>query len=75
MSAIGRRLYEVHFGKANLASEADVRTLLSEAAQAANSASPHKFSAHFLWTEWATVVDAWQLDSWESSNRHVLRSM
>ena len=21
--------------------------------------------AHFLWTEWSTVVDAWQLASWE----------
>ena len=26
----------------------------------------HKFSAHFLLTEWEHVVDAWQLESWES---------
>jgi superfamily I DNA/RNA helicase len=26
----------------------------------------HKFSLHFLWTEWSDVVDAWQLDTWET---------
>ncbi|MFZ2491415.1 MAG: 3'-5' exonuclease [Thermoanaerobaculia bacterium] len=62
-TAIGRRLYEVHFGKVNLASELDQRSLLMESALAAGS---QKFSLHFLWTEWQTVVDAWQLDSWES---------
>lgn len=63
MTSIGRRLYEVHFGKASLASEAEVRAMLAEAAGAV---APHKFSSHFLWTEWATVVDAWQLDSWDA---------
>lgn len=62
-TAIGRRLYEVHFGKASIASETDLRSMLAEAA---SEAGPHKFSPQFLWTEWATVVDAWQLDSWES---------
>src|SRR6185369_15830749 len=63
MTAIGRRLYEVHFGKANVAAEADVRSMLAEAAGAMG---PNKFSSRFLWTEWTTVVDAWQLDSWEA---------
>ena len=26
----------------------------------------HKFSLHFLLTEWEQVVDAWQLDNWEA---------
>lgn len=26
----------------------------------------HKFSPHFLMAEWEQVVDAWQLDTWES---------
>ena len=26
----------------------------------------HKFSLHFLLTEWEQVVDAWQLDTWEA---------
>lgn len=63
MRTIGRRLYDVHFGKVNLASESEQRSILAEVA---NAAGPHKFSSHFLWTEWATVVDAWQLESWEA---------
>jgi mRNA-degrading endonuclease RelE of RelBE toxin-antitoxin system len=63
MTAIGRRLYEVHFGKANIVTEAEVRSMLGEAAGAAG---PNKFSSQFLWTEWTTVVDAWQLESWET---------
>ncbi|MEO8380213.1 MAG: 3'-5' exonuclease [Acidobacteriota bacterium] len=63
MIAIARRLYETHFGKANVVTEAELRALLAEAAA---GAGPHKFTANFLWMEWSTVVDAWQLDSWEA---------
>jgi superfamily I DNA/RNA helicase/mRNA-degrading endonuclease RelE of RelBE toxin-antitoxin system len=63
MTSIGRRLYEVHIGRANIASESELRSMLGEAACAAGQ---HKFSSHFLWTEWTTIVDAWQLDSWEA---------
>lgn len=62
-TAIARRLYEVHLGKVNLASEPEQRSMLMEAGLAAG---PQKFSPQFLWMEWQTVVDAWQLDSWES---------
>lgn len=34
--------------------------------EAPGSVAPQKFSSHFLWTEWTTVVDAWQFDSWEA---------
>ena len=40
-----------------------VQEVLSEAAGAVDG---HKFSARFLLTEWEQVVDAWQLESWES---------
>jgi mRNA-degrading endonuclease RelE of RelBE toxin-antitoxin system len=63
MNAIGRRLYEVNFGRPQVASRELVRELLSEAAGAAKG---HKFSLQFLLTEWEQVVDAWQLESWES---------
>ena len=33
---------------------------------AAHAIGGHKFSAHFLLTEWEQVVDAWQLLSWEA---------
>ncbi len=32
----------------------------------------HKFTRHFLMTEWEQVVDAWQLETWEAY-RDVLR--
>ena len=63
MDAIGRRLYELNFGRAKVASREVVRAFLSEAARAVEG---HKFSAQFLLTEWEQVVDAWQLESWES---------
>jgi mRNA-degrading endonuclease RelE of RelBE toxin-antitoxin system len=63
MNAVGRRLYGVNFGQPQIASREEVRELLSEAAGAVGG---HKFSLHFLLTEWEQVVDAWQLESWES---------
>ena len=39
---------------------------------ASEEVDEHKFSLHFLITEWEQVVDAWQLDTWESY-RDVLR--
>ena len=63
IDAIGRRLYELQFGAANIASDDRIRSRLAEAAK---EISRHKFSQHFLWTEWSDVVDAWQLDTWEA---------
>ena len=63
MSAIGRRLYELHFGQPQLASREVVQQLVDEAAR---EVGDHKFSRHFLMTEWEQVVDAWQLESWEA---------
>ena len=62
MSGIGRRLYVANVGRLNLASDEDIRELLR---QASADVEGHRFGAHFLWTEWSTVVDAWQLASWE----------
>ncbi len=62
MSGIGRRLYAARAGRLDLVRDEDVRTLLDRAAAGIEG---HRFSAHFLWTEWSTVVDAWQLETWE----------
>ncbi len=62
INAIGRRLYELQFGAPNIVSEQVLRAKLAEAAKEIGG---HKFSQHFLWTEWAEVVDAWQLYTWE----------
>src|SRR5215510_6292016 len=63
MNTLGRRLYAVHFGRPKIATHDVIQPLLE---QAAREVSGHKFSQHFLLTEWEEVVDAWQLDTWEA---------
>ncbi len=64
INAIGGRLYKSHFGQpANLAPREIISELL---ALASKEIGNHKFSPHFLFTEWEHVVDAWQLETWES---------
>ncbi|ABK18536.1 UvrD-helicase domain-containing protein [Syntrophobacter fumaroxidans] len=63
MGAIGRRLYELNFGRPRIASREAIRQALDEAAGAVDG---HRFSRHFLMMEWAQVVDAWQLKTWEA---------
>ena len=62
INAIGQRLYELNAGRANLASREVLREIMEEASKTAD----HKFSPHFLLTEWEQVVDAWQLETWEA---------
>ena len=62
MSGIGRCLYAANVGRLELAADEDIRALIR---QAAADVEGHRFGAHFLWTEWSAVVDAWQLASWE----------
>jgi superfamily I DNA/RNA helicase len=61
MDSVGRRLYEVNFGRLQIASRAVIQQLLSEA----SSKVEHRFSLRFLLTEWEQVVDAWQLTAWD----------
>jgi len=63
LNAIGLRLYKSHRGPVSLASREAVRELIGEGS---NAVAGHKFSLHFLLTEWEQVVDAWQLETWES---------
>lgn len=63
ISTIGRRLYKAHFGPANLATREVILELLREASQKVTN---RKFALHFLYTEWDQVVDAWQLENWET---------
>ena len=62
MSGIARRLYEANFGTPKLATDVEVRQLLDRASAEAGN---HRFGSAFLWTEWSSVVDAWQLETWE----------
>ena len=63
MNAIGQRLYELNFGRMQIASREIIEKLIWKAS---GNIEGHKFSQHFLYTEWEQMVDAWQLVSWES---------
>lgn len=69
INAIGRRLFEMNFGRQQIASREVIQRLLIEVTRENDL---QKFSLHFLMTEWEDVVDAWQLETWESY-RDVLR--
>lgn len=63
MNAIGQRLFERNFGKANLVEKSQLLKLITEAS---SLAAEHKFSLSFLLAEWEQVVDVWQLKGWEA---------
>jgi superfamily I DNA/RNA helicase len=69
MNGIGQRLYELNFSRPQIASRELIQKLLEEAS---GKVDAHKFSRHFLMTEWEQVVDAWQLETWEAY-RDVIR--
>ena len=58
-----KRLYESNFGRPDIAPREVIQQLLEEAAK---TVQDHKFTTHFLMTEWEQVVDAWQLETWEA---------
>ena len=62
MDAVGERLYKTAFGSLRLATSQEIATLLESASKAHPD---HGFSTAFLRSEWNSVVDAWQLRSWE----------
>ena len=63
IEAVGLRLYEKLIGTPNLVNRETIRQMLVDTTK---NTEGHTFSMHFLMTEWEQVVDAWQLDSWES---------
>lgn len=63
IDAVGMRLYEKLVGPLNLVSREIIRQQITDIAKQVEG---HTFSLHFLMTEWEQVVDAWQLDTWES---------
>jgi mRNA-degrading endonuclease RelE of RelBE toxin-antitoxin system len=62
MDVIGQRLYEGFFGKSKLADHEKIRSLIASGIQ---STGVTKFNESFLYSEWAQIVDSWQLQSWE----------
>jgi len=60
---VGARLYGASLGEPHLVDDQTLRHILADSSSGVES---HRFSEHFLWTEWNDVVDAWQLDRWEA---------
>jgi superfamily I DNA/RNA helicase len=63
MNALGRRLYDLNFGRPRIVSREGLRQVIEECARAVPE---NKFSPRFLMHEWEQVVEAWQLSTWES---------
>ncbi len=69
IDAVCKRLYEKQLGPTKIASRDIIQQLLKEAS---SSVPDSKFTPRFLLGEWESVVDAWQLQSWEAY-RDVIR--
>lgn len=63
INEVGIDMYESELGKPQIPTSSMIRTLIKDASEASES---HRFTIRFLETEWHDVVDAWQLDTWES---------
>lgn len=63
LDSIGYRLYSAHCGEPKVATGEVISKFLKESSE---SVAGHKFSLQFLRTEWDHVVEAWQLNTWES---------
>jgi superfamily I DNA/RNA helicase/mRNA-degrading endonuclease RelE of RelBE toxin-antitoxin system len=62
INQIGLRLYEAMLGKTSIAKAEEVASLI----QSASTEVPgHRFSQHFLETEWTEIIDAWQIRTWD----------
>jgi mRNA-degrading endonuclease RelE of RelBE toxin-antitoxin system len=62
ITGIAQDLYTAAFGAPTVASPKIVRSVMQEAAAMSGL---HRFSLPFRGAEWAEVVDAWQLKTWE----------
>jgi mRNA-degrading endonuclease RelE of RelBE toxin-antitoxin system/energy-coupling factor transporter ATP-binding protein EcfA2 len=69
LNGIGKRLYELNLGSPNIPSHDVIEKILVSASAKAET---HKFNQRFLISEWEQIVDAWQLESWDSY-RDVIR--
>ena len=64
VNTVGERLFRAQFAAPKIATRELVRDLLARAVGEADT--PQQFSTRFLLSEWENVVDAWQLDHWET---------
>ena len=63
LNTVAQRLYKALIGPAKLATPVQITGQIKDASI---SVSGHRFTDRFLLSEWETLVDAWQLQSWEA---------
>lgn len=63
MNELGLRLYKRYFTQPVIASQQQVEGIIAKVAEQFTEA---KFTSRFLFNEWEQIVDAWQLNTWES---------
>ena len=63
IDALAERLYRLNIGVPSFASEEQIRTLIEEAT---SNVEDNRYPPNFVLAEWEQVVDAWQLDTWET---------
>ncbi len=63
INSLGIRLAKMYEIQTNIASESDIKACIQDAS---NQIATHKFTQHFLYSEWEQIVDAWQLTTWEA---------
>ena len=63
IDALAERLYRLNIGAPSFASEEQIRTLVEEAT---SNVEDNRYPPNFVLAEWEQVVDAWQLDTWET---------
>ena len=69
LDGIAKRLFELNYGHPQIASSKIINEIIDKYSK---EIQDHKFPLQFLISEWEQVVDAWQLETWESY-RDVLR--
>ena len=63
ITGIGYEIYSEVFDQPNIASSGVIKSLLK---QASAKVDEKRFTPRFLFGEWANVVDAWQLKTWDA---------
>lgn len=63
INMVAHDLFAQRFGQPNMATTSVVKSILQKAAAGVEG---QKFSSQFLTSEWAEIVDAWQLTTWEA---------
>lgn len=62
IDTIGQKLYKIHAEQPKIASQEQITEWIKKAS---SDIEELRFSPRFLLGEWNSVVDAWQLESWE----------